>query len=249
MKKCISVILVVLLLALSAFALAACVSGNDDWDNAFDAYKTADKVTVKINDDNLQLGNLVNRDHLVSRVEIAFDATQGLVYISMQIKHGTGFIDIDPSRAAYQWYYVIDGTTVTSYYTENAGEEWTAKKIMTFTTKDEAVEFLRDKYLHPVDINEEEFPSFLHLQYHGTGSSTSNPRETKANMFKTKFKQKFVEDRFEYNYELKFTLGGKLSKVTFRRKSSSGNIDDPRKMTMTVKYKANITLPSDLPKA
>lgn len=250
MKRIISVILTILLLALSAFALAACggVGNNDKWNAAIEKFKTADTITLKIKDDNLNMGVLVDRDHLVSKGEIAFDATQGLVYISMQTRHGTGFIDMDPTRATEEWYYAIDGTTVNSYYrhsSQYSEGEWEGEKIMTFTTRDEAVAFLRDKYVNPVDVRGDSFPTFYELQRHGNETSTSNPRETKMNLFKTKYTQKFVGDNNEETtYVLKF-LSGRLTKFSYKIRYSS--LESPRKFSMTVKYNANITLPEDLP--
>ena len=253
MKRTIAIILTVLLLVSSAFALAACVvSSSGDWDNASDKFKTADAVTVKIKDDNLTMGYLVNREHLVCSGEIAFDATQGVLYIVMNTSRGTGFIDVDPTKGTDEWYYVIDGTTVNCYHrhtSQYSEGEWEASD-MTFTTKDEAVEFLRDKYLHPVDIDEKAIPTFLDMGYRGEEIKSTNNAVNKVNLFKNKFTLKYSDDRFAYTYVMKFSLKGDVSKYTYKHKSAErGHVDDKRTTTITVKYEANITLPSDLPKA
>lgn len=254
MKKRISLVLVALLLISCAFALTACgVSNSNDWDKAIDKFKTADAVTVKIKDDNLTMGYLVNREHLVCKGEIAFDANQGVVYIVMNTSRGTGFIDVDPSKGTDEWYYVIDGTTVNCYHrhtSQYSEGEWEVSKIMTFTTRDEAVEFLRDKYLHPVDIDEKAIPTFLEMGYRGEEIKGTNNTVNKENLFKNKFTLKYSDNRFAYTYVMKFSLSGDVSKFTYKHKSAErGHVDDKRTTTIAVKYKANITLPDDLPAA
>lgn len=251
MKRTISVLLVALLLALSAFALVACggVSGTDDWNQGIDAYKNADAVTIKIHDKNLNREFIHNKERLVSDLEVAYDANKGIAVVTMKVT-ASDLVDLDPARSNSTTYYVLDGTNIIVNKKSNTYENWSDTRTLTFDSVEEAKTYMRDLYLHPCDIDEEEFPSFLELEYRGGNTtSTSNPRETKVNMFKNKYTQIFIDDESgtKFTYKLSFA-NGKPSKFTYKMNEGVWHIVI-RDFSMSIKYSAKITLPDDLPKA
>ena len=249
MKRKIFVILLALLLAISAFALAACgggINSDQDWYNALNEYKTADALTLTINDD-VRIGLLKN--HVKSNITITFDAKAGTASVITSSTQN----DWSGVNWSYGWtheyYYVLDGTNVIEYYryVTEYSDDWDHRTTRKFDTAELAMEYMRDQYLNPCNTDEVEFPSFLELKYYdGNMKSTGNPRETKVNNFKNKFTQIFVDDQNEITrtYELSFS-SGKLSQYHF--KYNAGVLSDKRKTTIKIKYWSSLTLPDNLP--
>ena len=249
MKKRISIVLVVLMLVLSAFALVACGIGSSEWDEGIEAFKTADLITLKIHDRYVDLN--FDEPRVVTDLEISFDANKGIVYIHEQ-SSASHVVDLDPTKRKYEWYYVLDGSNVKVYQKSliwYSNDDWHLELPITFDTEDEAKEYLRNLYLHPQFNDEEEFPSFLEIGYQGSGPiSTGYSKSTKENLFKNKFTLNFSDDNYEYKYVLKFS-SSKPSKFTYEHKLLQYGITGTRKFSMTIKYSAKITLPNDLPTA
>ena len=251
MKKTISAILVALLLAVSAFALVACGSGginsDQEWYNALEAYKTADAITLTINDD-VRVGVL--KDHVQSKISITFDATAGTASIitsrTQNDWHGVNW----SFGATSEYYYVLDGTNVIRYYryVSEYSSDWQSRITIEFDTTELAIEYMRDLYLNPCNTEEVEFPSFLELTYYDSNmKSTGNPRETKVNMFKNKFTQIFVDDQnlITRTFVLSFS-GGKLSEYHFEL-TPDDFLSNKRKTTIKIKYLSSLKLPDNLP--
>lgn len=249
MKRTISVILVAMLLVACTFALAACGGGvtQDDWYNGINAYATADVITLKIDDNDFDTGKKVDRQRMISDYEIAFDANKGIAIVKYKVTQ-RAIIDLDPIKSNSTEYYVLDGSSVTVYEKSNEYKTWRDTHKIKFDSTYEAETYLRNLYLHPLDIVEKEFPSFLELKYYnGNMTSTSNPRETKVDMFKTKFTQIHLDDEYKYTYELSFS-NGKPSKFVYKHKAvSTGSTIDSRTYSVTIKYSAKVDLPADLP--
>ena len=239
MKRTISIVLVILLVVTSTVLLVACyggISNEEDWEKAFDAYKTCDKVTLKIEDNNKTINYVHDKERLISKVEISFDAQKGVVFISMNYSR-RNFWEIETSGGTYEMYYVIEDTNVIFYrrYLGNYSQDWNHRTTTEFDSKEEAEEYLRDKYLHPVDIDEGEFPSIFDFAYKDITYKSFG-----------KFESKTSDDRFNYTSTLNFSKN-MPTKFTYQHKSATSSVDDSRKFTMTVKYTASISLPNDLP--
>ena len=251
MKRTISVILVATLLVACTFALAACggVSTEEDWKNGINAYATADAVTIKIDDNDFNTSKKLDRQRMISKYEIAFDANKGIAIVKYKVTQ-RAIVDLEPLKSEYTHFYVIDGTNVLEYERSDYSGKWDEYTPRThkFDSVDDAKTYLRNLYLHPTDITEAEFPSFLELKYYGGNmTSTSNPRETKVDTFKTKFTQIHIDEEFKYTYELSFS-SGKPSKFVYKHKAvSTGSTIDSRTYSVTIKYSAKVDLPADLP--
>ena len=249
MKKLISVMLMTILLTVTAFALAACSGGinsDQDWYNALDAYKTADAITLTI-DDDVRVGLL--KDHVRSKISITFDVKAGTAsVITSKTQNDWSGVRWSYGETA-EYYYVLDGTNVIMYYryVSESSSDWQRRKTTEFDTAELAIEYMRDLYLNPCNTEKVEFPSFLELKYYDSNmKSTSNPRETKVNTSKSKFTQKYIDDEKEITrtFELSFSRG-KLSKYYF--KYYSGPLSDKRKTTIRIKYWSSLILPDNLP--
>lgn len=252
MKRTISIILVATLLVACTFALAACGGGvtQEDWYNGINAYATADVITIKIDDNDFDTSKKLDRQRMISDCEIAFDANKGIAIVKYKVTQ-RAIVDLDPIKSNTTNYYVLDGSCVTVYQKSNEYGTWRDKPITKqFDSEDDAKTYLRNLYLHPTDIVEKEFPSFLELKYYnGNTTSTSNPRETKVDMFKTKFTQIHIDEEYKYTYELSFS-NGKPSKFVYKHKAvSTGTTIDSRTYSVTIKYSAKVDLPDDLPQA
>ena len=248
MKKTFSVILVVFMLAVSTFALVAC-GGKvtaDDWYNALNEYKTADALTLTINDD-VRIGLLQN--HVKSKITITFDAKAGTASVITSSTQN----DWSGVNWSYGWtheyYYVLDGTNVIEYYryVTEYSDDWDHRKTREFDTAELAIEYMRDLYLNPCNTEKVEFPSFLELKYYDSNmTSTSNPREVKVNTFKTKFTQIYIEENSDVKrtFELSFS-NSKLSKYHFEY--DGGGLSEKRKTTIKISYSSSLKLPDNLP--
>ena len=240
MKRAISVLLVVLLVIASTLLLVACNGGiksADDWGSAIDYYKTCDAVTIKIEDNNLHMNYIHDKERLKSNLEVSFNAEKGMVFVSMDCSRHD-FWGTKVSGSTYEKYYVQDGVKVYCYsrrLSEHTTEDWTVDNATLFDSEEDAASFLREQYLHPVDVDGNEFPSLLELNY----------AEFSAKMF-GKFERKNSDNRFNYTYVVNFSKG-KPTKYTYQHKAHGGNVDDTRKFSMTIKYSADISLPTDVP--
>ena len=243
MKRTISLFLTVVLVIFCATLLVACggIDNAEDFDNAIEAYQTADAITLKIEDNNKHVNFIHDKERLKSNVEIAFDAEKGVVAITMSYSRHN-FWEVETGKGEYEMYYVLDGTNVTYYqkYLGMYSQEWNTNKVYEFDTQEQAMAFLREKYVKSVDIDEEEFPTFTALNLNTSYTE---------NLFRNKYTFKPTDSRFKYTYELNFS-NGKVTKFTYQHKAAnSGNVDDTRKFSMTIKYSADVALPSDLPTA
>ena len=236
MKRIISIILVVLLVATCAVLLVACggIGSADEWAQAMDAYKNAATVTLKIEDNHKMMNQLANKERVISTAEIAFDSEKGVVRVSMDYVR-RNFWESDVGSGAYEIYYVLDGANVISYKKNLKTLQWDEPLTITLNGSEAAEAYLRERYLKPVDSDEGEFPTFTNLKF----------EDFKAKLF-GKYERKYTDSRFNYTYTLNFS-NGKPSKFTYQHKTSNGSVDDSRKFSMTIEYSASITLPDDLP--
>lgn len=236
MKRIISIILVVLLVATCAVLLVACggIGSADEWTRAIDAYNNASAVTVKIEDNHKMMNQLANKERVISTAEIAFDSEKGVVHVSMDYVR-RNFWESDVGSGAYEIYYVLDGTNVISYRKNLTTQQWEEPQTVELTSSDAANAYLREKYLKPTDYDGGEFPTFAELSF----------ENFKSNLF-GKYQWKHSDNRFNYVYALNFD-SGKPSKFSYQHKTSNGSVDDSRKFSMTIEYSASITLPDDLP--
>ena len=241
MKKTLSVILVSLLLAVSAFALAACGGGMsaEDLAKAYEAYQTADAITLKIEDNDRHTNNIANGFRLLTTAEIAFDAEKGMVFVSMEYTR-RNLIEGEIGKGAYELFYLLDGTKVTCYKRNprDYTPQWQLIKVEEFATQTEATTYLRIQYLNAQTVDEVLFPTFTKLTFDETYTKS---------FLANKYTWKPADNRFKYTYELTFS-NGKVTEFTYQHKTATtGNVDDSRKFSMTVEYSASITLPNDLP--
>lgn len=241
MKKSISIFFVVLLIASCSLLLVACnggISCEEDWEDAISYYQACDAVTIKIEDNNLHMNSLHNKERLISNVEVSFDADKGIVFVNLNYSR-RDFWEKEVGGSTYETYYVQDGTNVYCYsrrISEYTTENWEVDTNY-FNSKEEALLYLRNQYLHPTDFDGNEFPSILELNY----------VDFSKKMF-GKFVRETSDNRFNYNYTAEFS-DGKITKYSYQHKAPIGNVDDARKFSMTIKYSAGISLPDDLPNA
>lgn len=236
MKRTISIILVFFLVATTATLLVACggIANAEAWNKAIEAYKTADAVTVKIEDNNKMVNQLANKERLISTVEVSFDAQKGMVHISVEYTR-RNFWESEIGAGSYEIYYVLDGANVISYKKNLKTQQWETKTIE-LENSEASEAYLRERYLKPTDPDDRQFPILTELKYD----------DFKADLFGN-YKWTPTDSRFSYTYTLNFA-NGKPSKFTYQHKTASkGNVDDTRKFSMTIKYSADITLPNDLP--
>ena len=235
MKRTISIILVVLLVATCAVLLVACGGiSADKWAAAMEEYKTANAVTLKIEDNHKMVNQLANKERLISTVEVSFDAEKGMVRVSVDYTR-RNFWESDIGNGAYEIYYVLDGSNVICYKRNLKTQQWAETQTVELNSIEAAEAYLREKYLKPTDPDENEFPIFTDLKF----------EDFKSNLF-GKYEWKHSDSRFNYTYTLNFSKG-KPSKFSYQYKTSAGNVDDTRKFSMTVSYSASITLPNDMP--
>ena len=238
MKRILSIILVALLMATTALVLVACggIDNAEDFDKAKDTYATADAITLKIDDNNKMMNNLVNKERLLSTVEIAFDAEKGAVFVNLEFSR-RNFWESEIGVGAFETYYLLEGTNVIRYERNVRTKVWAEPTVNEFDSKEEAEAYLREKYMKPTDGDGKEFPTFTALTL---------TEKYSANLFRNKYTWKPNDNRFNYTYTLGFS-NGKISKFTYQHKSANSDVDDTRKFSMTVEYSANIVLPNDLP--
>lgn len=251
MKRIVAIILLALLIVASTFTLAAC-SGikSQEWYDALEAYKTADAITLTIKDEVWTYKNTILDNHIRYKITITFDAIAGTASVITSSGHNdlSGVYWNDGSTAEY--YYVLDGTNLIMYYryVSESSSDWQRRKTIEFDTAELAIEYMRDLYLNPCNTEKVEFPSFLELPYYGENmTATGNPRETKVNMFKNKFTQKYVDEENQITriYVLSFS-NDKLSKYHFELKPDF-LLSDRRKTTINIRYLSTLNLPDNLP--
>ena len=243
MKRSISIFLVILLIALTAVLLAACGGGmtSEDLTNAYEAYKTADAITLKIEDNDRHTNNIANGFRLLTTAEIAFDAEKGMVFVSMEYTR-RNLIEGEIGKGAYELFYSLDGTKVNCYKRNprDYTPQWQLIKTEEFATQTEAMAYLRNQYLSAQTVDEVLFPTFTKLTFDETYSKS---------FFANKYTWKPTDNRFKYTYELSFK-DGKVTEFTYQHKSAkTGNVDDSRKFSLTIEYSADINVPTDLPTA
>ena len=241
MKRILAIILVALLMATTALVLVACggIDNDEDFNKAKEAYATADAITLEINDNNKKINYVLNKERLITKMKIAFDAKMGVVAINLDYSRHN-LLEVETGEGKYERYYVLDGTNVLYYerYLGKYSQEWDTPTVKEFDTQEEAVAFLKEKYLNPVDIDNAEFPTFVKLNLNSSYT---------VNLFRNKYTFNRSDSRFSYIYTLYFA-NGQITKFTYQHKTAStGNVDDSRKFSMSIKYSANITLPHDLP--
>ena len=225
-----------ILLTVTAFALTACggIDNADKWQEAMDAYTTAQAVTIKIEDNNKMVNQIANKERLLSTVEVSFDAQKGIAYVNVDYTR-RNFWEADIGVGSYEIYYVVDGTNVIAYRKNLRTQQWEQPQTVELAGSEQALAYLREMYLKPTDPDDRKFPIFTDLKFDNF----------KANLF-GKYEWKPTDSRFKYTYELNFA-SGKPSKFVYQHKTVGGNVDDTRKFSMTVEYTADITLPNDLP--
>ena len=241
MKKYFLIFLVTLLLGTSMLLLVSCggIDSDEDFDKAKEAYATADAITLEINDNNKSINYVLNKERLKTKMKIAFDAKMGVVAITLDYSR-RNLLEVETGDGKYERYYVLDGMNVIFYnkYVGKYSQEWDTPTVIQFGTQEEAVAFLKEKYLNPVDIDNAEFPTFVKLNLNSSYT---------VNLFRNKYTFNRSDSRFSYIYTLYFA-NGQITKFTYQHKTAStGNVDDSRKFSMSIKYSANITLPHDLP--
>lgn len=236
MKRTISVLLAVLLFISAATLLAACgsIDNAEKWQEAMEAFKTANAVTIKIEDNNKMVNQLANKERLLSTVEVSFDAEKGMAHVNVDYTR-RNFWETDIGVGAYEIYYVIDGENVISYRKNLRTQQWEEPQTVELNDSAAAESYLRERYLKPTDPDGNDFPIFTQLKYN----------DFKADLFGN-YEWKPTDSRFKYTYTLNFA-SGKPSKFTYQHKTSAGNVDNTRKFSMTIEYSADITVPADLP--
>ena len=241
MKRSISIFLVILLIASTAVLLAACGGGMsaEDLTKAYEAYQTADAITLKIEDNDRHTNNIANGFRLLTTAEIAFDAEKGMVFVSMEYTR-RNLIEGEIGKGAYELFYLLDGSKVNCYKRNprDYTPQWQLSNVENFATQEQAMTYLRNRYLNAQTVDEVLFPTFAKLTFDETYTKS---------FFANKYTWKPTDNRFKYTYELSFT-NGKVTEFTYQHKTATtGNVDDSRKFSMTVEYSASITLPTDLP--
>lgn len=238
MKRRISILFLAILLGATAFMLVACggIDSAEDFDKAKETYATADAITLKIDDNNKMMNNLVNKERLISTVEIAFDAEKGVVFVNLDYSR-RNFWESEIGVGAFETYYLLEGTNIICYKRNVRTQVWEEPIVNEFDSKEEAVAYLREKYLKPTDCDDKGFPILTELTL---------TEKYSANLFRNKYTWKPSDNRFNYTYTLDFA-NGKITKFTYQHKSAKSDVDDTRKFSMTVEYSANVVLPDDLP--
>ena len=240
MKRGISILFLAVLLGATALMLVACggIDNDEDFNKAKEAYVTADAITLKIDDNNKMMNNLVNKERLISTVEIAFDAEIGVVFVSLEFSR-RNFWESEIGVGAFETYYLLESTNVICYKRNVRTQVWEEPIVNEFDSKEEAAACLREKYLKPTDCDDKEFPILTELTL---------TEKYSANLFRNEYTWKPSDNRFNYTYTLDFA-NGKITKFTYQHKSANSDVDDTRKFSMTVEYSANVVLPDDLPTA
>lgn len=171
MKKSICVILASFLLVFCSFALVSCGGGMsaEDLAKAYEAYQTADAITLKIEDNDRHTNNIADGFRLLTTVEIAFDAEKGAVFVSMEYTR-RNLIDAEKGKGAYDMLYVLDGSNVICYKrnTRDYTPKWEKIKVEEFASEEQAMEYLRNQYLSAQTVDEVPFPTFTALTFDET---------------------------------------------------------------------------------
>ena len=239
MKRWVSTILVALVALSSLLLLTACNGGiysEEDWNNALEYFQNCDTVTIELDDNNLHMNYIRDKERVISNALICFNASKGFVFVSMEYSR-RNFWGTQVGGATYETYYVQDGLNVYCYSRRVSGdtpEEWNVNEALSFDSEEAAEAYLRKQYLQPVDVDSNAFPSMLELNYNDFSPKMSG-----------KFERKTSDNRFNYTYVLNFA-GGKVTKYAYQNKAPGGNVDDARKFSMTITYSASVSLPDEL---
>lgn len=241
MKRAFSIILVALLVISTLFLLVACggIDNDKDFDKAKEAYSTADAITLEINDNNKTMNFVHDKERIITKMTVAYDAKMGVASVSLDYSR-RNLLEIETGSGKYERYYILDGSKVIVHekYVGKYSQEWNQPLVKEFDTDEAAAAFLRDLYVKPVDIDEAAFPTFAELNLNSSYT---------INLFRNKYTWNPTDSRFQYTYVLDFA-NGQITKFTYQHKSAStGNIDDSRKFSISIKYAASIVLPDDLP--
>lgn len=245
MKRTLAIILTVFLIATTAVLLVACDGGiksEEDWNNAIEAFLTADAVTLKIKDDawtyQYNIGILDRHDK--TNVTLAFDAEMGVVAITH--KYNDYSLRGGWTNGTYLLYYVKDGADIIYYRKYEGSSFGWSRETRHFDTEEQAAAFLREQYTNPYSATnsfyrEEDkfFPTFDELEYSNFEADTWGKFEY----------VKTDSDGRVNTYTLNFT-NGKPSKFTFDTRIPK-EVVDTDKYSVTISYSAKITLPDGLP--
>ena len=239
MKRTISVVLTVLLLVLSAFALVACDGGiktEEDWNKALDYLANCDAVTITVEETIVEMNHLVDKDKVKHKLIVAFDAKQGVVYSKYYFTSYFA-IGLVEDRASGEQYYIADGN-IMRHYSRKLGEfgtDWEGQVWKRYENADEVTQEQRKMYLRAEYSYETKYMDLTELNY-------SSFYQEKNNFVRT-------EDEEYYGTTIELTFSsGRLTKVSYERIQKSSGPKDSRKYTITIKYKANISVPTNLPK-
>ena len=223
MKRTISVILTVLLLSLTAFALVACDGGvktEDDWNKALNYLETCDSITLKMNEKSVQGTGLDKSKHKI-KVTIAYDAKNGVLNYYKETSPYSAF-GFRRYTSHEDYYFIVEGMDVKTYtlsWMDN-GEAEKQTDLEHYDSAEAANLALREKYLeylHDTQITDLVFDVF-------------SPRLLGG--YKAISLGAIVKVSFS---------GGKVTKYHYNNMA----IGSPNSMkrSVSIKYKAKITLP------
>lgn len=239
MKRTISVILTVLLLVLSAFALVACDGGiktEEDWNKALDYLANCDAVTITVEETIVEMNHLVDKDKVKHKLIVSFDAKQGAVYSKYDYTSYFA-IGLVEHRTHGEDYFIADGNEI-RHYSRKLGEfgtDWEGQVWKRYENANEVTQEQRNRYLRAEYSSETKYMDLTDLKYSSFYQD------------KNKFVRTEEEEYYGTTIELTFS-NGRLTKVSYERIQKSSGPKDSRKYTITIKYKANISVPNNLPK-
>lgn len=234
MKRTISVILTVIMLAISVFALAACSGGvetEEDWNGAVQALKDAKSITVK--QVEKEYHNVLRLDKKII-TKVYYNAKQGaLAYYRDETKYT--FLGIkDGARHTYR-YYKVDGSDIKLYtkgyydaLNYSNEDEWEVSTT-SYSSHEEALQELHGLYLWLSPARAEYIDFTIYNNQHSFG----------------KFEKTKSDDYYDYTYGLQFS-GGKLTKIYDSRELNSTNGGKATKATTTIKYSAIVRAPKGI---
>ena len=245
MKRIISIVMTVLLIAGATVLLVACTGGiktEEDWNSAMQAFLTADAVTLKIKDDmwTYKSNSIIIDHHDKSNITISFDGEKGIVAITYKYNGYT--IRGGWTNGTYKMYYVKEDNNIVFYKMfEGSSAGWNYRQTKTFDTEDEAMAFLRKLYINPTNkvsspfTAESPWPDFTEMNYYNfTVGKTGKFEYVKTD-----------NDRRVNTYTLNFS-SGKPSKFTFETNMPK-EVVDTDKYSVKIYFSASITLPDGLP--
>lgn len=244
MKRTLSIISVVLLLATSTLLLVACGGGiktEQQWNDAMNYVKNCDALTITIEEKwATRVSDLIFKETLKTQKVIEYDGKQGILYYRYEMRR-YDVLGIEKGIFIEESYYCVEDNGIQFYAkgTAHIGNSWDIGWRKDYDDQDAALVALKEQCLAlTVSENVEglKYVDVDNLKYD----------DFSAKFLSGKFESKPVTDKYEITHQLTFS-GGKLTKLSYETESRDhAKADDKTETTTTIKYTVDVTLPDGL---